>query len=376
MKRLYLLDTLRGLASLSVVVWHYQHFYFKGASGIPTDFNRAAQPFYEYLPLLYNEGSRAVYLFFTLSGFIFFYQYSHSVKMREVGAREFTVLRFSRLWPLHIATLLFVALLQAWSLHLDGEFIVYPCNNWKRFLINAALISDWLPSGLRCTPFNGPVWTLSDEIFLYASFFVIALLTPRRWLPACTCVLIILGVLTYILDGYHLLGEPLLCFFAGGLMWFVWRQFPWRITCAASVVVFVGSAIYLSRLASLSGMVSTLVLDLLAYPSLVLFLASAQTRVPFAGRRIRLIGDITYSTYLLHFPIQLTVLLLIKAGLLSINFSEPTAWLIFFAALIGLSSASFHFFEMPVQRLLRKRLLIKPDVVVVGSPQHVVAGRG
>jgi peptidoglycan/LPS O-acetylase OafA/YrhL len=372
MKRLYLLDTLRGLASLSVVVWHYQHFYFIGVSGIPADFNRAAQSFYEYLPLLYNEGSRAVYVFFTLSGFIFFYQYSEAIRTREVGAGEFAVLRFSRLWPLHIATLLFVALLQALSLHLNGEFIVYPCNNWKRFLINAMLISDWLPSGLRCTPFNGPVWTLSDEIFLYVTFFFVVLLTPKRWLKKFTFLMILLGALIYALDGYHLLGEPLLCFFAGGLMWFIWRQFPWRVTCVASVVVFLGSGIYLARSDSLSSLTSTLVLDMLTYPSLVLFLASVQERVPLMGRRVRLVGDITYSTYLLHFPLQLAVLLLVKAGLLFIDFSEPAVWVIFFATLIGLSSVSFHLFEMPVQRLLRSRLLMKPVVAVAKSPQHLM----
>jgi peptidoglycan/LPS O-acetylase OafA/YrhL len=165
-------------------------------------------------------------MFFTLSGFIFF-QYSESVRTGEVGTKEFVVLRFSRLWPLHIATLLFVALLQALSFHIDGEFTVYPCNNWKCFLINAMLISDWLPSGFRCTPFNGPVWTLSGEIILYVTFFVVALLTPRRWLMTCACLMVLLGALTYVFDGYQLLGEPLLCFFAGGLMWLIWRQFPW-----------------------------------------------------------------------------------------------------------------------------------------------------
>ncbi|HEY0433678.1 MAG TPA: acyltransferase [Chitinophagaceae bacterium] len=179
-RRLYLLDILRGLASISVVVWHYQHFYFTGASGLSSDFSRSSQPFYDYFSLLYNEGSRAVYLFFTLSGFIFFYHYSDAVHARMVGAKEFALLRVSRLWPLHIATLTFVCALQVASFHLDGEFIVYSCNNWKRFLINALLISDWLPSAFRCTPFNGPVWTLSDEIFLYIVFFVFALVVPRR----------------------------------------------------------------------------------------------------------------------------------------------------------------------------------------------------
>jgi len=43
-KHLYLLDILRGLASLAIVIWHYQHFFFV-APGEPSEtFIRSDQP--------------------------------------------------------------------------------------------------------------------------------------------------------------------------------------------------------------------------------------------------------------------------------------------------------------------------------------------
>ena len=64
------LDALRGLAALSVVFWHWKHFFFVGPRLRP-DFIAARQPFFEMFEPLYRHGWLAVDLFFTLSGFIF-----------------------------------------------------------------------------------------------------------------------------------------------------------------------------------------------------------------------------------------------------------------------------------------------------------------
>lgn len=47
-QRFYFLDTLRGIASFSVLIWHYQHFYFDNTER-KADFDRAVQPAYGIL---------------------------------------------------------------------------------------------------------------------------------------------------------------------------------------------------------------------------------------------------------------------------------------------------------------------------------------
>jgi len=70
------------------------------------------------------------------------------------------------------------------------------------------------------------------------------------------------------------------------------------------------------------------------------------------------LGDISYSTYLLHFPMQLTLALIaLRIGLEPAFFMQGWVMLAFLAALIGLGSLSYFFFEKPVQNWLRKGIV-------------------
>ena len=98
-RRLYTLDISRGLAALAVVLWHWQHFGFKGYIPGP-GFVREDQPLYSVLKLFYKYGSMGVPYFFMLSGFIFFWLYSAAIQSRTIGLYQFSVQRFSRTLPL------------------------------------------------------------------------------------------------------------------------------------------------------------------------------------------------------------------------------------------------------------------------------------
>ncbi|GAB3906115.1 hypothetical protein GCM10028803_37980 [Larkinella knui] len=75
-------------------------------------------------------------------------------------------------------------------------------------------------------------------------------------------------------------------------------------------------------------------------------------------------GDISYSAYLLHFPLQLAfVLLVTKLEISSTVFESPVLLVLFFSVLITLSLASHRYFEIPVQKKLR-RLLLSGDGAV------------
>ena len=139
--RFYLLDILRGLASLSVVVWHYSHFFFTDMGRLPPNLDLASRPLYDYLFIFYQQGLLAVNLFFVLSGFIFFWLYFDQVKHRKVSAREFFVLRFSRLYPLHFAALILVAAGQWLWFKANGGYFVFPYNDFKHFILNLFFVS-------------------------------------------------------------------------------------------------------------------------------------------------------------------------------------------------------------------------------------------
>ena len=121
MKRLHALDTLRGVAALAIVVWHWQHFY--AISGVwQAGWQRTAQPLYWVLKPLYDAGWAAVDLFFALSGFIFFWLYAPAIRERAMGLGKFAWLRFSRLYPLFFVTLIVAAILQYFFHRATGHF--------------------------------------------------------------------------------------------------------------------------------------------------------------------------------------------------------------------------------------------------------------
>ena len=73
------------------------------------------------------------------------------------------------------------------------------------------------------------------------------------------------------------------------------------------------------------------------------------------GRRLAPLGHISYSSYLLHFPLQLlfsgvTLALSVPRGF----FYTPASLLLFFIVLLPLSLCSYHYFERPCQTLFRR----------------------
>ena len=94
------------------------------------------------------------------------------------------------------------------------------------------------------------------------------------------------------------------------------------------------------------------------YPMTLLSLVTLETWVHLPLRRLSWLGDISYSIYLIHFPLQ--ILLVIMLPLLGMNpdfFFTPTALFAFFGVLIALGLASFHWLERPAEEWLRNRLL-------------------
>lgn len=361
-ERFHSLDVLRGLAALSVVFAHWHHFFYSGTRRVVVDGTRL--PLFDWALVLYVKGGLAVDLFFSLSGFVFYWLYSKHVSEGAISPGRFALLRFSRLYPLHIATLLIVAAGQWWLISTSGKYFIYPNNDSWHFLLNLFLASSW---GLeRGYSFNGPVWSISVEVVLYALFFACCRLFPVR-----AIVLSFFSIAGFlVVEKFNsALGRGVGSFFLGGCVYLAYRVLAGSRHAAAlataSVVLMTGAwvataivalpRVVLNLPGSLQAIANNWVVTVL-FPLTILSLALAETRWGPLGRRFSFLGDISYSSYLLHFPLQLLFSAVVARFVVdsSIYYSS---WmmLLYFGVLIAASLASYRYFEMPAQKYLRRR---------------------
>ena len=334
-RRFHSLDALRGLAALAVVLWHWQHF------GAP----RAASPLYSILWPFYAHGGGAVELFFCLSGFLFTWKYRDAIA-RGLSPWRFFVLRFSRIYPLHLLTLLTVLLLHRF---LATPLNIYGHGDGYHLALNTLLAQGWgLEQGYS---FNGPAWSISVEEACYALFFVLCAFRLHR--PLVLLGLIVTG--HFLLGtGSDLLGRGLLSFFAGALVHWVYERAarpdvsPFCLHAGAAGLAF--------ALFSVTYWPTPHPWELVYFPALVLSLALFDHWLP--ARRLTWLGNISYSVYLWHYPLQILFWQAALAlGLSSSAFTDPVLLVLFFGTLIPLAFLSFHYFEAPVRRGLRSLLL-------------------
>ena len=378
MKRLYSLDALRGVAALSVVLWHWQHFFAISGSW-QHGWQRTQEPFYQALRPFYDAGPAAVDLFFALSGFVFFWLYADAIAAKRVGAGKFANLRVSRLYPLHLAMLLAVAAMQIFFLRATGKYFIYDANDWQHFLSSLVMAQQWLPPTI-IQSFDGPTWSVSVEVLLYIVFFAVMVSGSDR--IRTPVYLVLLGVAVFFLFN-EMIGRGLIGFFVGGLIYELTERIKqrsdarrialWSAALAGIAWIVVVGDIYFGPLESayqwLTGFlpqnfallyklerpnVLLLVFILTASPLTILALALHEQVLGGRYRRLSFLGDISYSSYLIHFPMQLALALLaLRFGWQPQVFMNGWALLSFYAVLIALSSASYHLFERPMQALIR-----------------------
>jgi peptidoglycan/LPS O-acetylase OafA/YrhL len=73
-------------------------------------------------------------------------------------------------------------------------------------------------------------------------------------------------------------------------------------------------------------------------------------------KRIAFLGNATYSSYLMHFPIRLGLVTILDAlGLSRTVFFNPIALVAYLALVICTSLAVYHLFELPAQNWIRRR---------------------
>jgi len=365
------LDAVRGLAALAVVLGHL-------ALTLPAvDEATRSHGLTPLNALLYSplyavlDGSAAVVVFFVLSGYVLTLSYE--------GGRQtyagFLVRRVARLWlPYMIAVA--AAMLLASAL---GDSLVGSASHWFNarwqgslgvgvILQHLSLIGHY-NNNAQYVPV---IWSLTDEMRISLVFPLLlagVAFLGWRWSVAVAVLLVAVGLeLSYKVTGDLATLEYVACFIVGALLATRHEAIAARLarTTAAQRRTLVVAAVLLYTwaawvppsllphpLAKLATSQATIVL--LETAAAALFIAIA--RYPGRARRLLLsavpqyLGRISYSLYLLHTVVLLTVIHVVDPSNVGLILALYPLVLILS---IGLADLSQRWVELPAQRLGRR----------------------
>lgn len=161
------LTSCRFLAALAVVIFHV------------CTFAQAPSRVIDFV----GHGTAGVSFFFVLSGFVLTYNYRDRFApgIHAGGLAEFARARWARIWPMHVAALLFATPVAAYQLRRHPE-IAGPFDAALSWVANALLMQVYVPTPLYQQQWNGPSWSIATEAAFYLVFplFVFAVLARLR----------------------------------------------------------------------------------------------------------------------------------------------------------------------------------------------------
>lgn len=344
------IELLRFITAAAVLVFHYQHFYSAGA----LRFDVTRQPFYESLSFFYHYGYYGVQIFWCISGFIFFARYGQSVSAGRESSRSFSLARFSRLYPLHLLTLLAVAgLQQVYSAH-HGTAFVYQHNDLSHFIRQLFMLSSWQAAyGSDTYSFNGPIWSVSLELVAYVVSFAVTRVAGSS-LATVLATLVVVSAIDR-LAGHHPVFTCLIYFFLGAGIFKLFSAVTARRATAAALVSASLVALLaggLNHFDKLPAPFATLAIA----PSVLLVVALLPGRGSDWFERVTItLGNTTYSSYLLHFPVQLLCVLLAESLGEPLRLASPWFFGVYLIGTFLLAAVCYRMVEWPTQQWLRLR---------------------
>ena len=348
MKKYYGIELLRFLTSVSVLLYHYRHFFgpFNNLNSNNYSEILLDLPFYSFLGFFYTYGNYGVSVFFAISGFVFSFIYLSQTK--ETTAKEFFINRFARLYPLHFFTLIIVFFLQYISLINFNSFQFNFINDLYHFMLQVFFISAWgLDDGHS---FNGPIWSVSIEIFIYIIFFILIKKIKIFKLYITVFIIIFLTIVDKLETGNN--GALFLncgrLFFSGVLVYFLCDKFK--------------NDILILNLFSIILIILSFINNFKIYlfcPALLMFFVTIEYAVEKKGIKFffKSLGDLTYSLYLIHVPIQIAIVLLFSFfEVTATYFLSKIFFILYFLFIFLIAKSSFKFYEFPLNNFIRKKL--------------------
>ena len=341
-------NLLRGFSALSILIWHYQHFFYEGTQR-PADWDPSIQPLWSLLKPAYLYGELAVQIFWCISGLILAHTY---IGQSMTSLAKFSLARFSRLYPLHLLTLLSVVVIQYVSMQSFSTYQIYSQNDLFHFFTNLFFVQAWGQLGDGFS-FNAPTWSVSVEIIVYFMFFAMLTILRRGKIGVSVGAILLLGIFvnTYPTIADSMFFYQCLAYFLTGVsIYFAITSKNWVLRFVLfSMLIFAALFIIPTFRNKFS-----LGIIILVCISAILDVFPVSQRL----RRFRIIGELTYSVFLWHAPLQMIILMIMMQFDISHSIAQSPLFLLFFLALTySVGYASYRWIEQPARKYINNRFM-------------------
>ncbi len=328
-------------------------------------------------PNIVARGYLGVELFFVLSGFILSHVYLESFRNGRFGYRDFLWARLARIYPMHLAIIIGLALLigglSLAGIHAGDKLII-----WSSLPAHLTLTQAWglAPRG----GWNHPSWSISAEWFAYLGFPAFAVAAVALWarpflaLGLATGLLAVLYIVFPRVAGFPLTEATMFwgalrivpCFALGCAAWLVWRS--GRITSRITALAMAATG--------LAGLLLTVTLngpDVIAVLSCTLLilglgLAARNGAGLLSHPLLVYLGEVSFAIYMVCIPWQLvSVEGLQKVAHVDADHLPLVLWLVLVAGVIPAAMILHHLIELPARYHMRK---LKFSTYRPPAPEH------
>lgn len=345
MQRYYHIELLRFLCALIVAIYHW---------GISFELmNMQSNDTFNYiLNAAYENGDRAVPVFFVISGLVFANVYLS--KSENETLYNFSIKRFARLYPLHLLTLFLILFVQTLFYKIFGKYELYTLNDLYHFFLNITFLLGFNFENGRS--FNSPVWTVGQEIFIYFLFFSLIVYIKKYDIKLTFMIYLIFLFLdkikfaemnfikNYVYLAYFI--DFVRLFFSGVFIFLITKKF------GNSKSLLVLSLLFLA-----ASFIGSFKLHLFCFSLVLLFVILDNFELKNTMKKIyTFLGSLTYSIYLLHTLTFLIFLFCLKIFNKIDLFYYDFTFLFYIAFTIFISAISFKFFEHKFNKLIRNKL--------------------
>ena len=343
----YFIDLLRWFAAIGVLIHHYSAFFLIQKTDVNN--SKIINLIIEYAII----GSYGVWFFWCISGFVF----THILINTKISLYEFSIKRFSRLYPLHFVTLLIITILEISSLIKFGNYqIGSNIYDFYHFILNIFFITKWgFEDG---SSFNSPIWSVSIEIPIYFIFFFIMFFLKKNHLIYVSIILIISKIILHNSDFFPYLFKSCFFFFMfGSFLYLFFLKFQkyknFFILSSAFGILSWPLLILIENINFLDKFENFIPTTLFLFASLICFAFFIEDRFYKIGKKISFLGNSSYAIYLIHFPLQVLILFLSNLGIFEIKiFTSLYIFLLYFLIANLIAIFSYNYLENPARKFL------------------------